>query len=224
VIAAHGHPISFLREGSREELRKATGDTTLPCSSCRSRTIIPRSRAMLAWTSRQCLNPEAVRTIASRQKHPCCADGRHAPNGRPAVVTDDDVRTFAIAAGSEREPIVGRRTPNSSGASIRRRACATLAFEVRNDVGYGGMRWITVGPAEQPGTSIVLSPPAVDPGLTDGERRTIVELAAAATGTTARRVPAPSSTFRRSPLCPRAGVLVLGARRCHSRGCLAGCR
>jgi hypothetical protein len=39
------------------------------------------------------------------------------------------------------------------------------------------MRWITVGPADQPGTSIVLSPPAVDPGLTDDERRTIVELA-----------------------------------------------
>ncbi len=39
------------------------------------------------------------------------------------------------------------------------------------------MRWITVGPADQPSTSIVLSPPAVDPGLTDDERRTIVELA-----------------------------------------------
>jgi len=30
----------------------------------------------------------------------------------------------------------------------------TLGFEVRNDVGYDGMRWITVGPADQPGTSI----------------------------------------------------------------------
>jgi hypothetical protein len=39
------------------------------------------------------------------------------------------------------------------------------------------MRWITVGPADQPGTSIVLSPPAADPGVTDGERRTIVRLA-----------------------------------------------
>jgi catechol 2,3-dioxygenase-like lactoylglutathione lyase family enzyme len=39
----------------------------------------------------------------------------------------------------------------------------TLGFEVRNDVGYGGMRWITVGPADQPGTSIVLEPPAADP-------------------------------------------------------------
>jgi uncharacterized glyoxalase superfamily protein PhnB len=54
----------------------------------------------------------------------------------------------------------------------------TLGFEVRNDVGYEGMRWLTVGPAGQPGTSIVLHPPAVDPGLTDDERRTILELIA----------------------------------------------
>ena len=54
----------------------------------------------------------------------------------------------------------------------------TLGFEVRNDVGHGGMRWITVGPAGQPGTSIVLSPPAATPGLTDDERRTIAEMMA----------------------------------------------
>jgi catechol 2,3-dioxygenase-like lactoylglutathione lyase family enzyme len=54
----------------------------------------------------------------------------------------------------------------------------TLGFEVRNDVGYGGMRWITVGPPSQPGTSIVLSPPAVGPGFTDDERRTIAEMMA----------------------------------------------
>jgi len=53
-----------------------------------------------------------------------------------------------------------------------------LGFEVRNDVGYGGMRWITVGSADQPQTSIVLHPPTVDPGLTDDERRTIAELMA----------------------------------------------
>lgn len=53
-----------------------------------------------------------------------------------------------------------------------------LGFEVRNDVGYEDMRWITVGPAGQPGTSIVLHPPAVDPGITDDERRTILELIA----------------------------------------------
>jgi catechol 2,3-dioxygenase-like lactoylglutathione lyase family enzyme len=54
----------------------------------------------------------------------------------------------------------------------------TLGFEVRNDVGYGGMRWITVGPPDQPGTSIVLAPPGADPGVTDDERRTIVEMMA----------------------------------------------
>jgi catechol 2,3-dioxygenase-like lactoylglutathione lyase family enzyme len=53
-----------------------------------------------------------------------------------------------------------------------------LGFEVRADVGGGKMRWITVGPADQPGTSIVLEPPAVDSGITDDERRTIVEMMA----------------------------------------------
>ena len=57
----------------------------------------------------------------------------------------------------------------------------TLGFEVRNDVGYDGMRWITVGPADQPGTSIVLYPPAASPGITDDERRTIVEMMAKGT-------------------------------------------
>ncbi len=56
-----------------------------------------------------------------------------------------------------------------------------LGFEVRNDVGYQGMRWITVGPPGQPETSIVLHPPAVDPGITDDERRTIVEMMAKGT-------------------------------------------
>ncbi len=57
----------------------------------------------------------------------------------------------------------------------------TLGFEVRNDVGYEGMRWITVGPPDQPGTSIVLHPPAADPGVTDDERRTIAEMMAKGT-------------------------------------------
>ena len=56
-----------------------------------------------------------------------------------------------------------------------------LGFEVRNDVGKGTMRWITVGPVDQPGTSIVLHPPAVDPGITDDERRTITEMMAKGT-------------------------------------------
>ena len=53
-----------------------------------------------------------------------------------------------------------------------------LGFEVRNDVGYNGMRWITVGPIGQPETAIVLQPPAADPTITDDERRTILELIA----------------------------------------------
>jgi len=57
----------------------------------------------------------------------------------------------------------------------------TLGFEIRNDVGYGGMRWITVGPPNQPGTSIVLAPPAAYPGITDDERRTIAEMMAKGT-------------------------------------------
>ena len=57
----------------------------------------------------------------------------------------------------------------------------TLGFEVRNDVGYNGMHWITVGPADQPGTSIVLHPPGADPGITDDERRTIAEMMAKGT-------------------------------------------
>ena len=56
-----------------------------------------------------------------------------------------------------------------------------LGFEVRNDVGYNGMRWITVGPPEQPGTSIVLHPPAADPVITDDERRLITEMMAKGT-------------------------------------------
>ena len=58
----------------------------------------------------------------------------------------------------------------------------TLGFEVRNDVGQGTMRWITVGPAGRPeATAIVLTPPTADPGVTDDERRTIAEMMAKGT-------------------------------------------
>jgi uncharacterized glyoxalase superfamily protein PhnB len=56
-----------------------------------------------------------------------------------------------------------------------------LGFEVRNNVKYGGMHWITVGPPDQPGTSIVLYPPEATPGVTDDERRTITEMMAKGT-------------------------------------------
>ncbi|WP_433178630.1 VOC family protein [Actinoallomurus sp. CA-150999] len=61
-----------------------------------------------------------------------------------------------------------------------------LGFEVRQDVGSGKMRWLTVGPPGQPGTSIVLHPPAADPGITEDERRIIAEMMAK--GTYARLV------------------------------------
>jgi uncharacterized glyoxalase superfamily protein PhnB len=57
----------------------------------------------------------------------------------------------------------------------------TLGFEVRNDVEYGGLHWITVGPPDQPDTSIVLYPPTATPGITDDERSTIAEMMAKGT-------------------------------------------
>jgi len=56
-----------------------------------------------------------------------------------------------------------------------------LGFEVRQDVGQDKMRWITVGPKGQPETSILLAPPAIDPGITDEERRVIKEMMAKGT-------------------------------------------
>jgi catechol 2,3-dioxygenase-like lactoylglutathione lyase family enzyme len=76
-----------------------------------------------------------------------------------------------------RETFLPHTDPDASLAFYR----DTLGFEVRNDVEYGGMHWITVGPSDQPGTSIVLHPPGADPGITDDERRTIVEMMAKGT-------------------------------------------
>ena len=56
-----------------------------------------------------------------------------------------------------------------------------LGFEVRNEVEYGGMHWITVGPPNQPDTSIVLYPPAATPGISQDERRMIAEMMAKGT-------------------------------------------
>ncbi|MQA98188.1 MAG: VOC family protein [Streptosporangiales bacterium] len=56
-----------------------------------------------------------------------------------------------------------------------------VGFEVRSDVGQGKMRWIVVGPPDQPDTAILLAPPAADPGITDDERRTIAEMMAKGT-------------------------------------------
>ncbi|MEV6275944.1 VOC family protein [Nocardia sp. NPDC051832] len=57
----------------------------------------------------------------------------------------------------------------------------TLGFEVRNDVGYNGLRWLTVGPPGQPDIGIVLYPPAADPGITEEEGRVITEMMAKGT-------------------------------------------
>lgn len=59
--------------------------------------------------------------------------------------------------------------------------CDKLGFELRNDVGYNGLHWLTVGPADQPGVNLVLTPPAVDPGITEDERRIITEMMAKGT-------------------------------------------
>jgi len=72
----------------------------------------------------------------------------------------------------------------------------TLGFEVRLDVGYNGLRWITVGPVGQPSTAIVLTPPAVDPGITEDERRTIIQMMAKGTyGSLVLATPDLDSTF-----------------------------
>jgi predicted enzyme related to lactoylglutathione lyase len=56
-----------------------------------------------------------------------------------------------------------------------------LGWEVRNDVGYNGMHWLTVGPPNQPDLNVVLYPPAATPGLTDDERRAVTEMMAKGT-------------------------------------------
>jgi len=56
-----------------------------------------------------------------------------------------------------------------------------LGFEVRNDVGYEGLRWITLGSPEQPDVSVVLYPPTADPGITEDEQRVVAEMMAKGT-------------------------------------------
>lgn len=53
-----------------------------------------------------------------------------------------------------------------------------LGFEVQGDVGQGDMRWLTFGSPAQPDVRLVLTPPAADPGVTEDERRTVLELMA----------------------------------------------
>ncbi|TNM39762.1 VOC family protein [Nocardioides albidus] len=73
-----------------------------------------------------------------------------------------------------------------------------LGFEILNDVGYGDMRWITVAPKGRPSPSVVLCPPAADPGITEDEKRTIVEMMAKGTyATLVLSTPDLDATFER---------------------------
>ncbi|MEW1909300.1 VOC family protein [Kitasatospora sp. NPDC085895] len=53
-----------------------------------------------------------------------------------------------------------------------------LGLEVRNDVGFEGMRWVTVGSPTQPDVEIVLEPPLADPNASEADRQTVAELMA----------------------------------------------
>jgi glutathione S-transferase len=53
VIAAHGNPLPFLRKGSRDDLREATGTTKLPAMKLPDGTVLIHSRAILAWIGEQ---------------------------------------------------------------------------------------------------------------------------------------------------------------------------
>ena len=59
VIAAHGNPIPFLRKGSRDELRAATGTKKLPTLKLPDGTVISHSRAILSWIKDQEQAPPA---------------------------------------------------------------------------------------------------------------------------------------------------------------------
>ena len=59
--------------------------------------------------------------------------------------------------------------------------CDKLGMDLRNDVGYNGMHWLTVGPSDQPDVNLILTPPAADPGVTQEERATITEMMAKGT-------------------------------------------
>jgi hypothetical protein len=53
VIGGHGHPIPFLRKGSRDELREATGDTKLPTLKLADGTVIKHGKEILRWVDSQ---------------------------------------------------------------------------------------------------------------------------------------------------------------------------
>jgi catechol 2,3-dioxygenase-like lactoylglutathione lyase family enzyme len=117
-----------------------------------------------AWVAARTL--DAVRGEADRRID---QDSRSA--GAPAVASVTGMNLTIHTA------VLLHDDPEASLAFYR----DALGFEVRTDVGSGAMRWITVGPPDQPGTSILLAPPAADPGITEDERRTIAEMMAKGT-------------------------------------------
>jgi len=104
-----------------------------------------------------------------KEGDPTDQESRSAGNRAAASVTAMDITIY--------QTYLPHDDPDAALAFYR----DALGFEVRNDVEYQGLHWITVGPAGQPGTSIVLHPPAADPGITDDERRTIAEMMAKGT-------------------------------------------
>jgi hypothetical protein len=59
VVAAHGSPIPFLRKGSRDGLREATGDAKLPALKLPDGTVLTHSRTILSWIGEQAHRGEA---------------------------------------------------------------------------------------------------------------------------------------------------------------------
>ena len=78
----------------------------------------------------------------------------------------------------ERAMTLLRSTPATVTEVCFAVGCQSLGFEVRLDVGYDDMRWITVGPAGQPDTAIVLHPVGVGYDVSDDEKQTLLELIA----------------------------------------------
>src|SRR5262245_18107150 len=95
--------------------------------------------------------------------------------------------------GQERRSPAGARCRSVGGMNIELSHCfisvldhdAALSFyrdalglEVRYDVGYEGMRWVSVGPPSQPGIDIVLESAVADPGASPADRKVVEELIA----------------------------------------------
>ena len=102
------------------------------------------------------------------------------------------------------------RPPSSPSTTTTRRSRSTgtsSGCEVRNDVAFEGMRWVTVGSPAQPGVSIVLEPPLADPNASEADRQ--VDGGAAGQGPAARRDLRERRRRRRLRAHQRGGAEVL---------------